>query len=179
MKIKTDKIKNKEKPQKFVGRFKVDGGLEFGTYTKYNLKKFIKENPNMPFELRPIFAESTSQRGWFEGALVPLVTFYQEGMDYRNSKHNQKVREWLKLEFNGELVTVGGKVHKIAQSTSNKLNLGFLERVTDWLIENYAPPIEAMNPKAWKHWHDAIYPYGGPETYIEYLLERNIIKKYE
>jgi len=177
MKIKTNKIIEKKKPMKFVGRFRADGGLEFAEYTKWNLKKFIKENPNMPFELKPIFAESSHQRGWFEGALVPLITFYQEGLDYRNSKHNEKVRNWLKIEFNGELMTIGGKVHKIAQSTSQKLNLGFLERITDWLETNYAPPIEAMDPKAWKHWHDAIYPYGGPDTYIGYLLERNLIKK--
>lgn len=176
MKIKTDKTKTKEKPQKFVGRFRVDGGLKFGEYTKWNLKKFIKENPNMPFELKPIFTESSRQRGWFEGALVPLVTFYQEGLDYRNSKHNEMVRNWLKIEFNGELVSVGGKVHRIAQSTSQKLNLGFLERITDWLESNYAVPPEAMDPKAWKHWHDAIFPDGGPETYIGYLLERKILK---
>jgi hypothetical protein len=176
MKIKTDKTKTKEKPQKFVGRFRVDGGLEFGEYTKWNLKKFIKENPNMPFELKPIFAESSHQRGWFEGALVPLVTFYQEGMDYQNSNDNKKVREWLKIEFNGQLIEVGGKVHKVAQTTSQKLNLGFLERVTDWLETNYAPPQEALNPKAYKHWHDAIFPNGGPDTYIGYLLERKILK---
>lgn len=178
MKFKTDKtIKVKEKPQKFVGRFRADGGLEFGQYTKWNLKKFIKENPNMPFELKPIFAESSRQRGWFEGALVPLVTFYQEGLDYRNSKDNEKVREWLKLEFNGELVTINKTVHKIAQSTSNRLNLGFLERIVDWIIENYATPIEALDPKKYNHWHDAIYPYEGPETYIEYLVSINILKR--
>lgn len=178
MKIKTDKKIEKEKPQKFVGRFSSTGsGMHFSDRTKWYLQKFASENPEMPFEIKPIFAESTHQRGWFEGALVPLVTFYQEGLDYRNSKHNQKVREWLKIEFNGELVTIGGKVHKVAQSTSQKLNLGFLERITDWLESNYAVPNEAMDPKAWKHWHDAIYPYGGPDTYIGYLLERNIIKK--
>lgn len=178
MKIKTDKIiKAKEKPQKFVGRFSTDGnGLNFSDYTKWNLKKFIKENPNMPFEIKPIFAESSSQRGWFEGALVPLVTFYQEGMDYRNSKDHKKVRGWLKIEFNGELIEVGGKVHKVAQSTSQKLNLGFLERITDWLIENYAPPIESLDPGKYKHWKDTVFPYGGPETYIGYLLERKILK---
>ncbi len=176
MKIKSDKTKEKEVPPKFMGRFRPDGGLEFSDYTKASLKRYIKENPGMPFQLKPVFAESSRQRGWFEGALVPLVTFYQEGMDYRNSKDNEKVREWLKLEFLGEMVTVHNKVHKVAQSTSQKLNLGFLERITDWLIENYAPPIEAMDAEKYKHWRDTIYPYGGPEDYIGYLLELKIIK---
>lgn len=179
MKFKTNKtIKEKEKPQKFVGRFSLEGnGLVFSDTMKWNLKKFIKENPNMPFEIKPIFAESSRQRGWFEGALVPLVTFYQEGMDFRNSKDNEKVRNWLKIEFNGELVVIGSKTHKVAQSTSQKLNSGFLERIVDWLEVNYAPPVEALDPKSWKYWHDAIYPNGGPDTYIEYLLEKKIIKR--
>lgn len=175
MKIKVEK-KEKEIPPKFMGRFRPDGGLEFGEYTRMHLKKYIKENPGMPFQLKPIFAESKEQRGWFEGALVPLVTFYQEGMDYRNSKDNEKVREWLKLEFLGEMVSIHNKVHRVAQSTSQKLNLGFLERVTDWLIENYAPPIEALDPEKYKHWRDTVFPYGGPEDYLGYLLELKILK---
>lgn len=174
MKIKTDK-KIKEKPQKFTGRFSLDGGLNFGTYTKINLKKFIKENPNLPFELKPLMPESSNQRGFFEGAVCPLLTFYQEGMDYRNSKDVKKVREILKLEFNGELVPLGGKIYRIAQSTKNNLSAGFLERVIGYIEDNYAPPAEVLDPKSYKHWKDAIYPYGGPETYIDYLKEKNII----
>lgn len=177
MKIGTDKKEKPEHPGKFRGRFSNDGGMDFSDFTRAKLKMFIKQNPGMPFELQPIFAESTRQRAWFEGALVPLVTFYQENMDYRESKDLKTVREWLKIEHNGDLVAIGGKTHKVAQSTSNRLNLGFLERVVDWLETNYAPPTEALDPKAWKHWHDAIFPYGGPEDYIGYLLERNILKK--
>lgn len=174
MKVKST-TEVKEKPPKFMGRFRADGGLDFGSYTKMNLKKFMKENPGMPFELKPIFAESDKQRGWFEGALVPLVTFYQEGMDYRNSKDNQKVREWLKLEFNGEMIEVGGKVHRVAKTSKNALQ-PFLERVTDWLIENYAPPMEALDPEKYKHWKAAVFPYGGPDNYLDYLLELKILK---
>lgn len=178
MKIHTDKKIEKEKPQKFVGRFSSVGtGMHFSDRTKWYLQKFAKENPEMPFEIKPIFAESSRQRGWFEGALVPLVTFYQEGFDYRNSKDNQKVREWLKIEFNGELIGVGGKVHKVAQTTSQKLNLGFLERITDWLETNYPVAPEVLDPKKYQDWKDRIYPYGGPDTYIGYLLEINILKK--
>src|SRR3990167_8850963 len=127
MKIKTNN-KKRETPPKFNGRFSEDGGLNFGTYTRIDLKKFANENPNMPFELKPMLPESEDQRGFFEGGLCPLVAYYQEGMDYRSYKDRQKVREWLKVEFNVDLVVLGGKSHKIAKSTKNKLNQGFLER---------------------------------------------------
>lgn len=169
--------KKREAPPKFIGRFKSDGGLEFGLYTKANLKKFIKENPGMPFELKPLLPESEDQRGFFEGAICTLVAFYQRGMDYHNYKDVKKVREWLKIEFNGEMIEIGGKVHSIAQSTKNKLNDGFLERVQDWLQENYAPPEEALDTAKYKYWKDVIFSSGGPDNYIDYLREIGILIK--
>lgn len=174
MKIKTETIK-KEAPPKFTGRFRSDGGLEFGDYTKMHLKNFIKENPNMPFELKPLLPESIKQRRFFEGAICPLIAFYQEGMDHRNWKDCERVRNWLKIEFNGELVELGGKVHKVAQSTKNKLNQGFLERVEGYIEDNYAPPKEALDPKKYKYWREVIYPHGGVDNYIDYLVELKIL----
>jgi hypothetical protein len=168
--------KTKEAPPKFTGRFSKDGGLDFGAYTKQWLKTFIKENPNMPFELKPLLPESIKQRKFFEGAVCPLVAFYHEGLDHRDWKDIEKVREWLKIEFNGEFVNINNKIHKIAQSTKNKLNQGFLERVIDYVIENYAPPIEALDPEKYKHWRDTVFPFGGPDNYIDYLVELNILK---
>jgi hypothetical protein len=40
------------------------------------------------------------------------------------------VREWLKAEFNGELVVIDDKVHRIGKSTKGREALNaFLERV--------------------------------------------------
>ncbi len=162
----------------FKGRIKQDGtGLEFSDYEKRKLKFWMLHNPNTPFQLVPTLPESDKQRGWFEGGLCPLVAFYHEGLDHRNYKDVKKVREWLKVEFNSEIISLFGKTHKIAKSTKNQLNSGFLERVVDYLIENYAPPIEALDTKKYKHWHDAIFPYGGPDNYIDYLLEVKILSK--
>ena len=174
MKIKLDK--NKEKLGKLVGRLQSDGTFSFGTYTQMKLNHYAKDNPNAPFEIRQIMPESNKQRGFFEGAICPLVAYYQEGMDYRNSENIREVREWLKVEFNGDFVTIGGKSNKVAQSTKNKLSDGFLERVIEYLIENYAPPYEALDPKKFRDWKDRIYPYGGPEDYLSYLKEINILK---
>jgi len=176
MKVKLTN-KQRETPPEFKGRFNSQGtGLDFGAYTRMYLKDFMKKNPDMPFELVPIISESVSQRGFFEGAICPLVAFYQEGMSHRNSKDVKKVREWLKIEFNGEMIQLGGKTHKVALSTKNKLNTGFLERVEDWIISNYAPPDEIFDTKKYKHWKDAVYPYGGADNYIDYLKSLNILK---
>lgn len=177
MKVKNTN-KKRETPPKFNGRFSADGGLSFGNYTRIDLKKFAKENPLMPFELKPMLPESEDQRGFFEGGLCPLVAFYQEGMDYRSSKDRQKVRDWLKIEFNGDLVALAGKTHRIAKSTKNKLNDGFLERVETWIIENYAPPDEVFDTSVYKNWRDKLRPLGDSkaETYIDYLREIKLLK---
>lgn len=161
----------------FKGRFTKDGkGFKFSDFFLVRLNAYMKKNPGQPFELKPILAESKKQRGWFEGGICPLVAFYQEGMDHHEAEDVRKVREWLKTEFNSELVAIGDIVHKVAKSTKNELNSGFLERVVEYIIENYAPPMEALDPKRYKHWHDAIYPYGGPDNYIDYLVKINLLK---
>lgn len=177
MKIKTTD-KKREAPPKFNGRFSDDGGLSFGSYTRMDLKKFAKENPRMPFELKPLLPESEDQRGFFEGAICSLVAYYQDGMDYRSYKDRQNVREWLKIEFNGDLVAIGDKSHRIAKSTKNQLNSGFLERVEDWLEENYKPPIEFFDTSNYKNWRDKLLPLGETktETYIDYLIEIGLLK---
>lgn len=161
----------------FQGRFSKDGkGLDFSETTRAKLKRYIKAYPNMPFEINPLLPESNKQRRFFEGAVVPLVVFYQEGMDYRNPDDCKNVREWLKIEFNGGFITIRGKMHKVARSTKNQLNQGFLERVIEWLQENYATPLDALDPKQYQHWKDAVYPNGGPETWIDYLVEVGKLK---
>jgi hypothetical protein len=87
------------------------------------------------------------------------------------------VREWLKEEFNSELVIVAGKAHRVAKSTKGRETLGaFLERVADWLVENYQPPAQALDPEAFKHLRDTIFMSGGPDNYIDYLRECGILK---
>ena len=163
----------------FRGRFTKDGGMDFGTYTRRDLKNFIKKNPGMPFEIKPLMPESIKQRGFFEACLCPLVTFYQEGMDHHSNDDIKKVREWLKLEFNSEMIEVGGKVHRVAQSTKKKLNRGMLEKIVGYLEDNYSPPAEALDPGFYKDWRDRIYPYGGPDNIIDYLISLNILSQNE
>lgn len=138
---------------------------------------WVKKHEGRRLFLSPTFKESEDQRGFFEGAVVKLVTYFQEGMDYTNSEDCRNVREWLKIEFNGDFVQVNGKSLKVGKSTKGKLNEGFLERVIDWIEENYGVKREkVLNSDNYKTWRDTIYPFGGPETYIDYLKEIKLLK---
>jgi hypothetical protein len=138
---------------------------------------FVKENPRVPWKLTPMLPESGKQRRFLEGAVFPLITFYQEGMDHRNAEDRHRVREWCKEEFNGELVELGDKVHRIAKTTKGRDQLQpFLERVLAWVKENYEPPPEALNPDSYKEWRDTIFPYGGPDNYIDHLVSLKILQ---
>ena len=80
-----------------------------------------------------------------------LLAYYQEGMSHRDPDDRARVREWLKEEHPGELVAIGGVVLKIGKSTKGREALtAFLERVMDWLIENYAPPQKAIDRETYK-----------------------------
>jgi len=97
----------------------------------------LKENPGARYEIERITPESTKQRRFFEGAVVTLVAYLQEGMDHRNGDDLREVRDWLKIEFNGEIRVIGGRSNRIAKSTKGLLNKGFLEDVIDWIEEQY------------------------------------------
>lgn len=155
----------------FIGR-SMDGG-KFSLGSEYNaarFRDFLKKNPGMRLKIEPLTPESDKQRRFFEGAIIPFFTYYQEGLDYRNPDDLETVREWLKIEFNGHFVTIKGKSHKVAQSTKGALNSGFLDRVMDWMVDQ-GYQVDLLNPNDYKHWRDAIRPHGGPENYIDYLKE--------
>lgn len=154
-----------------------NGSLQMQTdFMRENFKKFLKNHEGARIEFVPVLPESGKQRAYFEGAVIPLITFYQEGLDHRNGSDCAQVREWLKQEFNGQMTVVNGKSRIVPKSTKNLLNSGFLERVLDWLTENYRPPQEALLPEKYKDWRDKIFPVAGPDNYIDYLCEMNILK---
>ena len=154
-----------------------DGHLDFGIFGKPKFQQFLKEHPGIRLVVTAQLPESGKLRRYYEGAIIPLVTFYQEGMDHRNGDDRRQVREWLKTEFNGQMVEIGGKMHVVGKSTSGREVLNpFVERVVDWLTENYAPPAEALTPKKYKEWRDTIFPFGGPDNYIDYLLEIGLLR---
>jgi hypothetical protein len=156
-----------------------DGRLEFGPFNRARFKGFLVGNPGIRLKITAQLPESRKQRRFLEGGIIPLIAYYQEGMDHRNPEDCARVREWLKEEHNGELVDIGGVVNKIGKSTKGREALtAFLERVMDWLVENYQPPQEAITPENFKHWRDTIFPLKGPDNFIDYLVETGILKPY-
>lgn len=154
------------------GTGETDGRITLNPIAKASLKKYLAENGPCRIRITHELPESNKLRGWFEGAIIPLVTFYQEGMDHHSKDDRLKVREWLKAEFNGELVTIAGKVQRVAKSSKGRAVFNpYVERVMDWFVPNYEPPQEAIDPEYFKVWRDTIRSFGGPGDYIDYLVQ--------
>lgn len=154
-----------------------NGQMKLSPYEGAKFRMFMKDNEGARLKIEPILPESNKLRRYFEGAVIPLVAFYQEGMNHKSGEDCRRVREWLKAEFNGEMVVIGGKVRQVARSTKGRQSLNpFVEHVVTWLIENYCPPNEALDPEKYKYWHDAIYSHGGPPNYLDYLIETRVLR---
>lgn len=163
---------------KFLAISGKDGNLSLGSvYNRNRFKQYLKDNIGMRLSIEPLLPESNDQRRYFEGAIVPFVTFFQESLDHRDSNHRKTVREWLKVQFCPKQVVIGGVVHTIGDTTKGKLQQQkLIESILDWLGEQ-GYPIEYLNPDNFKYWRDVIYGAGGADNYIDYLVEQGRIKK--
>lgn len=147
------------------------GKLNMNEYTKKMFIDFLRENEDMRVEINSLTPESTRMRGFFEGGIVPFITYFQEGMNHRDYKDNHKVREWLKTEFNGDFVVLGGKSHKVTKSSKGVLKV-FVEKILDWAGEQ-GYPIELLNTDDYKKWKEEVFPTGeieDPDNYIDFLI---------
>lgn len=149
----------------------VNDGFELSQRTR----EWGARNVGARFEIVPLVPESSNMRRWFEGAVIPLITFYQEGMDYKDSGDRTKVRDWLMQEFNGEMVTVAGNSKKVAASSKGKLK-ELSEKVIDWMSDQ-GYQTELLVPDLYKKWVDEVYSYGGADYFIDYLLEIKSLRK--
>ena len=59
------------------------GGLEFGDRGRTIFIQWLRDNPGSLLKITPVLPESDKQRCFFEGAVVPLIVHYQEGLDHR------------------------------------------------------------------------------------------------
>lgn len=145
-------------------------GFDFGDNAE-KFKAWAKKNPKMRMHIEALLPESKKQRRFYEGAVVPLVTFFQEGFDHKLSEDNEKMHNWLNQEFNPAFFVLNGATIKIAGSSKGKL-AETTNKVIDWLEENYGiDRMKVLNPKDYLHWRDTIFPYGGPDNYVDFLVE--------
>lgn len=162
----------------YTARVTKDGAMDFGQRNHAYFKQWLKDNPGAVIKITNLLPESNKQRAFYHGAVCPLVAWYQEGMDYRNSDDLRRVHEWLKQEFNADVVWIKGQRYKVGKSTKGREALRpFLERVLNWLMENYDPPTEALDPDEFKKWRDTIFPTGESDSYIEYLNTLGILMR--
>lgn len=156
----------------------LDGKLSLGSeYNSARFRKFLKDHPYARLKISPLLPESGQLRRFYFGALVTLIAFYQDNMDYRNGDDLEKIHEWLKLEFNAHVVEISGKKVKVAKSTKGELK-SMIERVMDWMGEQgYA--IDVLNPDEYKRFMDEIYSDGLYDNYISYLIDMGRLPSHE
>lgn len=160
--------------KKFQGEF-VNGGMNFGSNTEV-LKDYSKKHEGQRFDLIPYTPESKYQRNFYHGAILKLWA-YLDGKDYTDDSVIDQYHETAKIEFNGEIFTTGKLIsHKIGKSTRGELNKGYLERIIDYLEENYAiKREEVLNPLHYKDFRDRIYMQGKYKDYIVYLVDLRLL----
>lgn len=135
-------------------------------------KKDLVENDGARYTIERITPESIIQRGFYHGAVLRLWAYLNE-YNYKSHEIIDFLHEEAKREFNGELIVRDGKKRRIGKSTKGKLNKGFIDKVIDYLEEEYAiKREEVLNPEDYKYWKNEIFPQGqGPDDFIDYLLE--------
>ncbi len=162
---------------KFYAKAREDGGLEFPSgFARDKFRAYLKENIGLRLEISPIVPESPRQRAYYHGAVLPMWAFL-DGLDYKDVGILEQMHEIAKREFNGEIIVVNGKKQKVGKSSKGLLNSGYLERVIDYLVENYAiDPGAVLNPDQYKYFRDAIFPVSDHEDYIDYLLSTGALR---
>lgn len=158
---------------KFIAKATKDGGFDLGSdYNRARLKAHLKKNAGKKFRIEDLEVESLDQRGYFEGAVIRLWV-YLDGNDHKDSVRVKQYHDFAKEEFNPEYVKIAGKMRKRGASTKGKLKgeHGIIEKVIMFLEEQYGiDRMEVLDPKKYKDWRDTIFPFGGPDNYIDYLV---------
>lgn len=149
-----------------------DGTLAMTPYQDVIKRQFAKANAGkrVRLTLEAVQPESRKLRGYLHGAVYPLWA-YLDGKDHRNATVLETLHEVAKEEFNPEWITISGTLRKVGKSSKGKELQGFVNKVIDFLVEQYGiDPNEVLNPEAYKDWAARIYPFGGPDNFISYLI---------
>lgn len=119
-------------------------------YNRILVKEMVLNRKVRWFELTPRVRSSKSQRGYLEGAVVPVYCYWQYGVDPRQPSED-KARDLFKLDFWYEIVKKrNGEPEKVMLSWS-KRQAEVLDKYTSWAQENGAP---VPNEKLYLLWRD-------------------------
>lgn len=119
-------------------------------YNRLIIKDLVRNQKVRWFELTARIRSSRSQRGYLEGAIVPVYCYWQYGIDPRQP-NEEKVRDLFKLDFWYEIVKKrSGEPEKVMLSW-RKQQAEVLDKYTAWAQENGAP---VPNEKLYKLWRD-------------------------
>lgn len=161
-----------------------NGKMALSDYNRRSLNDFIKqkENQGVVVAIESRTPESRQVRKFYHGAILPLWA-YLNGYEYRDSEVLGFLHEHAKREFNGELVVLDRKEVRRGGSTKGLLNendqhnSGYLERVINYLEENYGIDRDkVLNHEHYKKWRDEFYSIGEHEDYIAYLIDLKFLK---
>jgi len=132
-----------------LGRMKDFYSVNRGRQIRYNVELYNGD-------------ESLEKRRYFEGALIPVLTHFQN--KERSNKLPPYTRADIRLlvarEFNGKVITKNdGTSFKVGLSTKigNRAFAKMLDRITDWMKENGIP---VPCNKEYKKWRDSAPPVG-------------------
>lgn len=149
-----------------------NGTIAMTEHQDYLKRKYVGERAGRRIRLtiEEVTPESRNLRKFYHGAIIPLWA-YLDDKDYRDSTVLLKLHEVAKEEFNPEWVNVSGKMYKVGKTSKGKELQPFVEKIIDFLVEQYGiDPLEVLNPDVYKDWASRIYPFGGPDTFIGYLI---------
>ena len=120
-------------------------------YNRNVVKDLVTNKKVTLFELTPRIRASKNQRGFLEGAVIPLYAKWQYQIDPRDTAKRKTARDLFKLDFNFEIVkSKTGEPQKVPLSLRKK-QAEVLDRYTSWANENGAP---IPSEKLYKMWRD-------------------------
>ena len=163
----------------FLGQSK-DGHLSMGSeYNAIRFRQDLRANDGARYRIERLTPESGKQRRFYHGGVLP-VWAYLNGYDYKDSNTLDWLHHHAKNEFNGEVVMLDGKPTKKGKSTKGALNKGYLDRIIDYLEDQYGiDRTQVLDPEQYKYWRDKLLPSGETEylNYIDYMLSLNLLPK--
>lgn len=149
-----------------------NGTIAMTEHQDYLKRKYVGERAGRRIRLtiEEVTPESRNLRRFYHGAILKLWA-YLDGKDYQDTGVLEKLHEVAKEEFNPEMIVISGKAYKVGKSSKGKDLQPFVEKIIDFLTEQYGiDPMEVLNPESYKDWASRIYPFGGPDNFISYLI---------